>query len=211
MLYAVAFSVVEALLIRWVWFRNEVLINRKGKADIVLSLGTLILAAAMNILLFRGQYPILKCLNLMTVFTILALAAGIDYKKYLIPNKLIAAGFAVRLILLAAEAAVSRDTFKQSAVLSAAGLFLGLFLMLFLTFITRRGIGYGDVKLYAWLGFCVGIMDAYYILFYSVLFAALYGAFLLLFKKADKKKKLPFAPFIFTGCYAVFVMSLLQG
>ncbi|MCM1122683.1 MAG: A24 family peptidase [Eubacterium sp.] len=211
MLYAVVFSVVEALLVWWIWFRNEVFVDRKGKAENVLSLGVFILAAVMNLLLFCGQYSILKCFNLMMVFTILVIAAGIDYKKYLIPNKLIAAGLAGRLVLLVAEAAVSSDTVRQSVLLSGAGLVLGLFLMLFLTLITRRGIGYGDVKLYAWLGFCVGITDAYYVLFYSVLFAALYGAFLLLFKKADGKKKLPFAPFIFMGCYVVFVMSLLRG
>jgi len=211
MVYAVVFSVAEALLVRWIWLRNEVMRDRKGKAESVLSLGIFILAAAMNLLLFRGQYPILKCLNLMMVFTLLAIAAGIDYKKYLIPNKLIVAGLAGRLALLVAEAAAGSDGIMQSVLLSGAGLILGLILMLFLSLITRQGIGYGDVKLFAWLGFCVGITDAYYVLFYSVLFAALAGAFLLIFKKADRKKKLPFAPFIFAGCYAVFVMSLMQG
>jgi len=211
MLYAVAFVVIEVLLIRYIWLRSGVLEKQKGRVDLVASLGAGILAAIMNLLLFSGEQPLMKCINLMLVFTVLAMAAGIDYKKYLIPNKLILAGMAGRSLLLAAEAVESVDTIRQSLIMSGAGLIFGLFFMLFLTMITRHGIGYGDVKLFAWLGFCVGITDAYYVLFYSVLFAALAGAFLLIFKKADRKKKLPFAPFIFAGCYAVFVMSLIQG
>ena len=211
MLYAVAFSAIQVLLIRYIWLRNGVLENGKGRADFIVSFGLWILAVIMNLLLFSRQYELIKCINLMMIYVILAMAAGIDYKKYLIPNKLILAGMAGRVLLLAAEAIGNRDTIKYTLILSCTGLILGLFFMLFLTFITRRGIGYGDVKLFAWLGFSVGITDAYYILFYSVLFAAVTGVFLLAFHKADRKKKLPFAPFTFAGCYAVFVMSLLQG
>lgn len=211
MLYASAFSVIQVLLIRYIWLRTGVLENRKGRVDLAASFGVGLLAVVMNLLLFSRQYEPVKCINLMMIFVILSMAAGIDYKKYLIPNKLILAGMAGRVLLLVAEAVGNRYTIKYTLILSCIGLILGLFLMLFLTFITRRGIGYGDVKLFAWLGFSVGIMDAYYILFYSVLFAAVAGVFLLAFHKADRKKKLPFAPFIFAGCYAVFLMSLLQG
>ena len=211
MLYAAAFSAIQVLLIRYIWLRTGVIENGKGRIDLVASFGVGLLAVILNLLLFNRQYEPVKCFNLMMIFVILAMAAGIDYKKYLIPNKLILAGMAGRVLLLAAEAVVNRDAVKYTLLLSCTGLILGLFFMLFLTFITRRGIGYGDVKLFAWLGFSVGIMDAYSILFYSVLFAAVTGVFLLAFHKADRKKKLPFAPFIFAGCYAVFVMSLLQG
>lgn len=210
MLYTVAFSVIQVLLVRYIWLCTGVFEKQKGRINLAVSFVVGLLAVVMNLLLFSGQRPLLKCINLILVFTILAMAAGIDYKKYLIPNKLILAGMAGRALLLAAEAVESSNTIRQSLLMSGAGLILGVFFMLFLTFITRHGIGYGDVKLFAWLGFSVGIMDAYYILFYSVLFAAVAGVFLLVFHKADRKKKMPFAPFIFAGCYAVFVMSLLQ-
>ncbi len=211
MLYAVAFSAVQVLLVRYIWLRTGVLEKGKGRMDLAASFGVGLLALVMNLLLLNRQFEPVKCINLMMVFAVLAMAAGIDYKKYLIPNKLILAGMAGRVLLLAAEAAVNRGAIKYTLLLCFTGLIVGLFFMLFLAFITRRGIGYGDVKLFAWLGFSVGIMDAYYILFYSVLFAAVSGVFLLAFHKADRKKKLPFAPFIFAGCYVVFVMSLLQG
>lgn len=211
MLYAVVTGTVEALAVRYIWLRSGVLENGKGRAGYFVTFGLGVLAVFMNLLLLHRQYQPVKCINLVMIFVILAIAAGIDYKKYLIPNKLILVGMAIRVLLLAAEAVGNRDTVKYSLLMSGTGLIAGLLFMLFLTFITRHGIGYGDVKLFAWLGFSVGIMDAYYILFYSVLFAAVAGVFLLAFHKADRKKKLPFAPFIFAGCYAVFVMLLQQG
>lgn len=209
MIYAVIVGVAEALAVRYVWLRYGVIEKDKNRAAYVVSTGVGVLAIVMNLLLCYRQCPFLKYANLAAVFTILVMAAGIDFRKYLIPNRLILVGMAVRTALLAAEVLSGADASRQSLVLSGAGLALGLILMLFLSLITRHGIGYGDVKLFAWLGYSIGIKDAYSVLFYGVLFAAVMGILLLASGKADKKKKLPFAPFIFAGCYAVILMSLL--
>lgn len=211
MFYGVVFGAAEMLLTGYIWNRCGIWEDKRNKRSLVALAAVGLLAVGMNFLLVLRQYPALQRANLMAVYSILAIAAGIDYKKYEIPNKLVSAGIVVRALLLAAEALTGAGTARQSLVMSVAGLVLGLFFMLFLVFITRHGIGYGDVKLFAWLGFSVGVTDAYYILFYSVLFAAVAGVVLLALKKADRKKKLPFAPFIFAGCYAVFMMSLIQG
>lgn len=209
MVYAFIIGGAEALAVRYVWLRYGVIENGRSRKAYAVSVCIAVLAVVMNLLLYYRQCQFLKYGNLVVVFTILIMAAGIDYRKYLIPNRIILAGMVVRTALLAAEAFGGGDGIRQSLILSGAGLVLGLFFMLFLTWITRHGIGYGDVKLFAWLGYSIGIKDAYSVLFYSVLFAAVTGIILLTSGKADRKKKLPFAPFVFAGGYSVILMSLL--
>lgn len=212
MIFAVLAGLPEAAVIIYIWVRYGIIAyNRENRRKIaVLSLCTFVLSVLMNVLMYGKQYRPITCINLMIIYTILTIAAGIDYKKHIIPNRLILVGIVCRIVLLVAEMFISPGTVRQSLLMSCAGMIFGLLLLLVLTFLTRHGIGYGDVKLFAWLGLCIGVMDLYYVLFYSVLFAAIAGTFLLVTKKADKKKKLPFAPFVFMGCYAVVMMSLLQ-
>ena len=211
MIYAVLAGIPEVAVILFAWSRYGILTWSKESVRkiSVLSLILTALSVTMNVLMYRQQYRPVTCINLMIVFTVLAAAAGIDYKKQIIPNRLILAGLACRVILLGAEFIMYPDTARQSLLMSCAGMLFGLLLLLILSFLTRRGIGYGDVKLFAWLGLCIGVMDLYNVLFYSVLFAAITGIFLLAAKKADKKQKMPFAPFVFMGSYVVFIMALL--
>lgn len=211
MIYAVIAGILETIMIAFCWQHYKVIVwreEKKSKAGVLL-VGTAVLAIILNGMLWQQQYRPTAYLNISIIFVILAIAAGIDYKSHIIPNRLLFVGILLRLLLLGAEAIWYPDYVKQSLLMSAAGFVFGLLLLLVLTLITRHGIGYGDVKLFAWLGLCLGMADLYYVLFYSVLFTAVAGIFLLLFKKADKKKKLPFAPFVFMGSYSVFMMLLL--
>lgn len=212
MILAVLAGLPEAAVIIYAWVRYGIIaFDQDNRRRILMfSLGTFVPAVLMNALMYGKQYRPAACINLMIIYTILAIAAGIDYKKHIIPNRMILVGMICRVILLVAEMLMSPDTVRQSLLMSCAGMIFGLLLLLILSFLTRHGIGYGDVKLFAWLGFGIGVMDLYYVLFYSVLFAAIAGTILLVTKKADKKKKLPFAPFVLMGCYVVVMMSLLQ-
>lgn len=76
---------------------------------------------------------------------------------------------------------------------SLAGLIGSLIFMWILALLTKPGIGYGDVKLFAVIGYLAGLRYAYGILFYAALFAAGYGGALLLLKKR-KAAQMAFAP-----------------
>lgn len=219
MIYGIGTGIAEATLIIGIWNRYKVLKAEEGQKSgglnisfrtIILFTVIAILAVIMNILLWKKQYRIVTCGNLVQVFVILAIAAGIDYRKHLIPNKVLVVGMVNRVFLLVIEGVWYPDEIGRAFIVSVAGLILCMLFMLLLVFLTRNGIGYGDVKLLAWLGFCMGIIDTYYILFYAVLFTAITGIFLLTVKKVDKKKQLPFAPFVFMGNYLLLVMTFLQ-
>lgn len=212
MILGILIGVMESLVITGAWMHYLVLVPDKkvDRKTLVAAVGVAVLAVVMNLLMWRKQYRPVTYGNLIQIFIILAVAAGVDYKKHIIPNRLVAAGAVSRLVLLLTEGFLYPEEIKSSLIMSVAGMAVCLVFMLFLSFLTKHGIGFGDVKLFAWIGFSVGIMEAYYILFYSVLLTAAAAIFLLCTKKADRKGKLPFAPFVFGGCYLVFVMSFLS-
>lgn len=208
-----ALGLIEMLIITGVYIKYDIISankkeNNKQWASVII-LG--VLTAYLNILLLRQNYRIHTCINLIAVYTILAILAGIDWKKKIIPNIVLGVGFLIKILLLFYEWMAYPDTFKETFFHAAAGFGFGLLFLLLLSFMTRHGIGYGDVKMFAWLGFCMGFSDAYSILFYSALAAAAAGAYLLLVKKEEKRKQMPFAPFVYAGCYLVLCMMFLRG
>lgn len=203
-------GMIQTLVITGVWTKYDVVsLGKDEKKQWRFMAAVGIFTVLLNMLLFDQEYRIHTLVNLSAVYVIVTILAGIDLKRKVIPNAVLAVGFMVRAILMLYEWLAYPETIRQVFLNMAAGFLFGLLLLLFLSFITRHGIGYGDVKLFAWLGFSVGLADTYSILFYSVLAAAITGIYLVFVRKADKKKELPFAPFVYIGCCLVFCMTFL--
>ena len=205
-------GVTQTLLITGVWMKYNIISLKKDNLRQWLSISAIgILTVVLVVLLSCQNYRIHTFINISVVYTIVTILAGIDLKRKIIPNLILGVGFGVRSVLLLYECFFSPETIQASFLTAVLGFLFGLFFLLLLSFITKHGIGYGDVKMFAWLGFCMGLSDTYNILFYSVLAAAVAGVYLLLVKKAERKQELPFAPFVYIGCYLVFGMTFLQG
>ena len=203
-------GILETLVVCWIWKKYNLWdMDLKNRKQMAVMGGLAILSVVINVLLFRKHYLFTVCINLMAVYTITAAVAGIDFKTKTIPNKILFAGIIIRIVLICLEAVFYSDGIRQTLINSGIGFAFGLIFMLFLSFISKHGIGYGDVKLFAWIGLCVGFLDTYNILFYSVLAAAIVGIYLLLVKNKDKKTQLPFAPFVFVGTYMMICFHLL--
>lgn len=203
-------GILETLIICWIWKKYNLWeMNWKNRKQMAVMSGAAALSVVFNVLLFQKQELVIECVNYMALYTIIAAVAGIDFKTKTIPNKILLVGIIIRLLLMAMEAIFYREGVKQTLVDSGIGFAFGLIFMLFLSFISKHGIGYGDVKLFAWIGLCVGFLNTYNILFYSVLVAAVVGVYLLLIKNKDKKTQLPFAPFVFVGTYMMLCFLLL--
>lgn len=68
----------------------------------------------------------------------------------------------------------------------------------------KEGMGFGDVKLIAWLGALGGIGSTPFIIWFSGLAGALVGVFLILFKGGGRNTALPFGPFLITSAFIYF-------
>lgn len=82
--------------------------------------------------------------------------------------------------------------------LAFSGVTVGLFLT-GLSKITRGQIGTGDGIVFIVSGTVLGFFENSILLFLSLIFAAVTGVCLILFRRVGRKDTMPFVPFIFAG------------
>ncbi|WP_251634779.1 prepilin peptidase [Neobacillus niacini] len=87
---------------------------------------------------------------------------------------------------------------------SLLGAVTGFTLLLVIALISKGGMGMGDVKLYALLGFVMGFKLVLLSFFLSTLFGAVIGGFALIFKIVKRKQPIPFGPFIAAGTLTAY-------
>lgn len=126
--------------------------------------------------------------------------ALIDIDVHRLPNAIVLPSYVVVAVLLLVPAVVDgRWDDLLRAVLGGVVLFVGYFL---LVFIHPAGMGFGDVKLagvlgayLGWLGWGALAVGA----FLGFLLGGVYGAVLLLLRRAGRKSAIPFGPFMLLG------------
>ena len=87
-----------------------------------------------------------------------------------------------------------------------AALFTGI-LFLFLSFVTRQGIGYGDSILILLLGASVGIEAELEILLLAFALSGIWAVALLFRKKGNVQQEFPFVPFLLAGAVLEMIFA----
>jgi leader peptidase (prepilin peptidase) / N-methyltransferase len=87
---------------------------------------------------------------------------------------------------------------------SLLGAISGFMLLLIVALVSKGGMGMGDVKLYALLGFVLGFKLVLLSFFFSTLFGAVIGGLALLFRIVKRKQPIPFGPFIAAGTLTAY-------
>ncbi len=122
-----------------------------------------------------------------------------DYKEHRIPNI-----FPLTMALInIAMLAIGFFTDQQWIMSYVAGTVISVvavtLLLTISSFLTRGGVGMGDIKLLAALSFIGDVYLICAVLFFSFLLCALTGLGLIILKKKSSKEGLPFAPFVLAG------------
>lgn len=86
----------------------------------------------------------------------------------------------------------------------AGGILFGI-LVLFLAWLTREAVGYGDGLVVAACGAALGFTEVFGLVTLAMCFAAAWALFLLICRKAGRKDCFPFLPFLLAAqlCYIV--------
>jgi leader peptidase (prepilin peptidase)/N-methyltransferase len=79
-------------------------------------------------------------------------------------------------------------------------------LILLIYHVTKGEIGEGDGWLLIVTGIFLGIGRNFELLMSGLLLAAICSLFLILFKKAGKKREIPFVPFLFLGYMGMVIL-----
>jgi leader peptidase (prepilin peptidase)/N-methyltransferase len=128
----------------------------------------------------------------------LAISAIIDIKRKEVSIKILIVFGVVGLIFYIIGQPIS-------LLEEVGGVVIGV-LILLLYRITKGEIGEGDGWLLIVTGIFLGISRNFELLMSGLLLAAVCSLFLLLFKKAGKKKEIPFIPFLFLGYMGMVIL-----
>lgn len=87
---------------------------------------------------------------------------------------------------------------------SILGAIIGFMVLLAIALVSKGGMGGGDVKLFALIGFVLGTKLLFLSFFLSTLYGALFGVFALLIKLVKRREPIPFGPFIGAGTLTAY-------
>ena len=88
------------------------------------------------------------------------------------------------------------------------GLLLGGGLFLLVHFLSKGGVGMGDVKLFAVIGAYMGSGSIMAVVFLTAVISAIYSLVMLARKKIKLKEEIPFAPFALAGVITVMALGM---
>jgi leader peptidase (prepilin peptidase)/N-methyltransferase len=174
-----------------------------------------------------GRYPAVELLT-AAVFAVLTLRLGwdaalpaflylgaigvalalidIDVKR--LPNAIVLPSYPVGIVLLGAATVVNGDwSALVRALLGMAALF-GFYFVLNLVY--PAGMGFGDVKLAGVLGLYLGYLGWAEVVaggFLGFLFGGVIGGVLMTMRRAGRKSKIPFGPFMLAGALAAILVG----
>jgi leader peptidase (prepilin peptidase)/N-methyltransferase len=87
---------------------------------------------------------------------------------------------------------------------SLVGAAVGFVLLLLIAFVSKGGMGGGDIKLFSLIGFVLGIKLLLLSFFLSTLYGAVFGILAMLLKLVKKRQPIPFGPFIVAGTLTAY-------
>ena len=162
-----------------------------------------IFSVLFSLLIYINGVKLITFLYMFVIFA-LAIVTSIDIRYQLIPDEvhiLIAIlGFINLLFNL------SNFVSYILGALVGGGVFLVLGLLSLLIF-KKEGMGFGDVKLMASLGFLFGLKNILVITLVSFVFGAIVGGIILIVKKDETDGYIAFGPFIALGAVSLMFIS----
>lgn len=139
-------------------------------------------------------FELVIALTLISLFMIITVS---DFAYMIIPDKVLIV-FAVIFVALRIYEPL---TPWWDSLIGAAG---GLVLLLLIAFASKGGMGGGDIKLFALIGFAVGFKTMLLAFFFSTFFGAFFGIIGLITRLVKRKQPIPFGPFIAIGTLVAY-------
>lgn len=160
-----------------------------------------IYAALAVIFLLTGLYsfPVMKTVFVWLLVLLLAVQCVIDCRYQLLPDAVTA--------LIAVLGLIYNGLLLQAAQEALLGGMAGVAVMLVIYLLSRGGMGFGDVKLAAALGLCLGLDNIFVCLLLAFVTGGIVAAVLLAIRAKDRQEAVPFGPFLCLGA----LLSILCG
>lgn len=154
------------------------------------------------------SYSVPKILRYLILLEAMFIIAWIDHHERRIPNKILLVMLAVRMLILIVEWLFVPSMGMALLISSSFGMLLGGGMFLLVHFLSRGGVGMGDVKLFAVTGWYVGTSSIMSLVFLTVMVSAGYSIIMLILKKVKLKEEIPFAPFVLAGTILTMALGM---
>lgn len=135
----------------------------------------------------------------LIVAVLLAVVLIIDWNSRTIPNCIILTILVIGVLIYLLQLIVAIEAFKLAIIGAAVGLLGNFILFYVMSRITKEGIGMGDVKLLAALGWMTGVQTTLASVLFSLLLCSALALVLIFTKKKQASDSVPFGPFIYFG------------
>jgi leader peptidase (prepilin peptidase)/N-methyltransferase len=153
---------------------------------------------------FLGLVPELAVV--LFYFCVLLAIGVIDLEHGLILNALV---YPAIIAAVAFSLAITLGDYKLSVVpeiaSSAIGMGTGFVLFFLIAVLSRGGMGWGDVKMAAFMGAMLGFPSVIVAIFLAILSGGLSAVFLLVARLKGRKQTVPFGPFLAMGAFAALL------
>ncbi|WP_396654900.1 prepilin peptidase [Mesobacillus jeotgali] len=144
--------------------------------------------------LIGWDFELVIALTLISLFMIITVS---DLAYMIIPDKVLI----VFAIIFAALRIYQPLTPWWDSLIGATA---GFVLLLLIAFASKGGMGGGDIKLFALIGFAVGFKTMLLAFFFSTFFGAFFGIIGLITGMVKRKQAIPFGPFIAIGTLVAY-------
>lgn len=151
---------------------------------------------------FRPWYyglSALPILNYLLIAEVLWICAWTDLKAFRIPNRVLLAGFLLRLVTFAVQLLTHPIGFWQVLLRCGVAAIALMVVALLCRAIAPKSIGFGDIKLLMLMGLYLGTDSVWGVMFCCMAAAFVTSVVLLIAKKVERQSELPFAPFLLAG------------
>lgn len=140
------------------------------------------------------------------VLSFLTTAAWIDWKRRIVPNRLLLTALLCRGILWILEFALSWEQSVWQLLQDLTGCGIVLFTLLVLASISRNGIGMGDIKLLGMISLYEGISRTFSCFAYGLFMAAVVSVCFLALGKKKRKDRIVLVPFFLMGFWLTMIL-----
>ena len=146
----------------------------------------------------EGQMGTLLVLRLI-LLAVGYVAAVLDLLEKRVPNKLVLGLAVAWLLVLTPLVLMDPGAAVAIGVRGLLGFAAAALVMLFVYFVSRRGLGGGDVKLMCAAGLYLGVDGVLTALLYGSVLSAITSLVLICRKKLTVKDSIPLVPFLYIG------------
>lgn len=188
---------VQILAFVYMHMKSQKTLSRKRQCFLWIS--SIILTIGTSYVIYQTTEDVCAFTRFITLYQILFCIAVIDYQYKIIPNFLLLVGMGCQLLCNFFAHFIQNSSWMQLFQPNISGFLGSIFLLLLIYLLSRRSIGFGDVKLFGVIGFYTNFPFSFTVLFLALLCSSFCAILCLLSKRKTKNDTLPFGPFILLG------------